>query len=506
VGGRGRRANGWATGPATGVRCAVYRRVDRRFPTLMRMPPARRSSRRPILRGVFIGAACILAFGAAAWVLGYLRIKPSGVQPAAPFHEAARSAADARRLHLQIDPPKLVASNDSAARRRLVQATNSAFGELVGSGDGSPVAWDPDTGLWDYVPRAEALHAPTWWQSANALDAVVRYASAFHVTNPDVQHLLQTVYQLNVSKPGTSAPKDFEDVFMDDTAWWGIAWVDAARYEQHVLHDDSEAATFLKVGEAIARWLEAQPKRCGDASIPFRDGYTPNTITDAEFVDLVAELGQMRSGHGPLGNPALAHEWTSDAEQTLHWLESVKLINVSSGGLYRTEDNHCRPVGQPQTYTEGEVADALVQVGALTHDPTYTEQAAAFINRVLAPGNGMLANGVLQEQCEAQSGQCLGHSYNIMVYKGLFDDAVKDWTQATHSTTYDSFLNAQAQAVISNATGNPADHCATATTCQLSLYWARRVPVNHEPLVTTAGSQASGLSALVNALWSIEHR
>jgi hypothetical protein len=458
-----------------------------------------------MLRGILIGAACVLALGTAAWLLGYLRLKPAGTQPAAPFHVAARSAADAHRVHVQIDPPKLQASNDSAARRRLVRATNAAFDETLGSGDSSPVSWDPDTGLWDYVPSAEGLHAPTWWQSALVMDAVVRYASAFHVTNPEIQNLLETVYRLNVSKPGTSAPQDFEDVFMDDTAWWGIAWVDAARYEERVLHDDSEAAAFVKVAEAIARWLEAQPKRCGDASIPFRDGYTPNTITDAEFVDLVAQLGQMRS-RGPLADPRLAREWTSDAQQTLHWLESVKLINVSTGGLYRTEDNHCRPVGQPQTYTEGEVAAALVQMGTLTHHPAYIAQAATFINRVLEPGHGMLANGVLQEQCEAKAHECLGHSYNITIYKGLFDDAVADWTQATHSTTYDSFLHAQAQAVIRNATGVANDHCATATTCQLSLYWARRVPVDHEPLVTTAGSQASGLSALVNALWSSEHR
>jgi hypothetical protein len=444
----------------------------------------------------------VLAVGAGAWRAGLLRLRSStGVQPAAPSH----SVADVRKFAVQIHPPPVSARDTSAARRRLVLATDSALNELIGSGDDSAVSWDPSTGLWDYVPTSEETaagegRAPTWWQSALALDAVVRAAMASHSTNPLYQQVIETTYAHNVEKPGTYAPQDFENQYMDDTAWWGIAWVHAARYELQVVHDATDASTYLSLAEDDARYLEAQPKRCGRAAIPFRDGYTPNTITDSEFIDLVAQLGQMRSGHGTLANPTLAAEWTADARQTLAWLESSGLINMRRGGVYRTDNNSCHPVGRAQTYTEGEVADALTQMRLLTHDPTYANQAAVFINRVLQPSHGMLYDGVLQEQCEARTGQCLGHSYNTTVFKGLFDDAVADWTKATHSTVYDSFIAAQAQAVIRNATGLTHGGCASANDCQLSMYWARRVPDGHQPLVPTPGSQTSGLTALVNAL------
>jgi glycosyl hydrolase family 76 len=462
------------------------------------MPPARRH---PLVRGAILGAVLVLVLGAAAWRLGYVRLGKQGVQAAAPAH----SLTGARPLAAQTDPPAAALKNSSPAGRRLLLATDSAVAQLIGSGTTSTVSWDPSTGLWDYAPAREERatgkgRTPTWWQSALALSAVVRAATALRSTNPLYQQVIQTTYEHNVSKPGTYAPKDFENNYMDDTGWWGIAWANAARYELEVRHDTAAASTYLTIAEDDARYLDAQPKRCGAASIPFKDGYTPNTITDAEYIDLLALLGQLRSAHGPLADAQLAAEWTADAGKTLAWLEASGLINLRTGNVRRTENDHCRAVGPPQTYTEGEVADALTQVGVLTHDPTEVDQAALFINRVIRPSSGMIHAGVLQEPCEATAGLCKGDSYNILVFKGLFDEAVADWMAATRSTTYDGVLRAQAEAIIRNATGVADRICATASSCRLSMYWARRVAPAHEPLVPTPGSQASGLVALVDAL------
>lgn len=459
------------------------------------------SRRHPVLRGAILGVVLVLVLGGAAWGLGYVRVGAPGVQAAAP----ARSLVGAHGLAAQTDPPAAQLKHSSAARRRLLIATTSAVNLLIGSGSTSTVSWDSSTGLWDYAPAREERatgkgRTPTWWQSALALDAVVRAATTLRSTDPLYQQVIQTTYAHNVSKPGTYAPRNFENNYMDDTGWWGIAWADAARYELQVRHDAAAASTYLRIAEDDARYLAAQPKRCGAASIPFKDGYTPNTITDAEYIDLVALLGQLRSGHGPLANPQLAAQWTAAAGRTLAWLEASGLIDLRTGSVHRTENVHCRPGGPAQTYTEGEVADALVQMGVLTHDPTEVDQAALFINRVLRPASAMMHDGVLQEPCEAQAGRCAGSSYNILVFKGLFDNAVADWTAATHSSTYGPVLRTQADAIIRNATG-VADHiCATASACRLSMYWARRIPPPREALVPTPGSQASGLEALVNAL------
>jgi hypothetical protein len=462
------------------------------------MSPTRRH---PVLRGALFGVVMVLALGAAAWGLGYVRLGKQSVQAAAPAH----SLAGARRLTASIGPTASALRRSSATRRRLLIATGSAVDQLVGSGSTSTVSWDPATGLWDFAPVREERatgrgRTPTWWQSAIALDAVVRAATTLRSVNPVYQQVIQTTYAHNVSKPGTYAPSDFENNYMDDTGWWGIAWADAARYELQVRHDTSAASTYLRIAEDDARYLAAQPKRCGAAAIPFKDGFAPNTITDAEYIELVALLGQIRSAHGSLADARLAGQWTADAAQTLAWLEGSGLIDLRTGSVHRTENARCRPGGPAQTYTEGEVAQALTQVGVLTHDPTEIDQAALFINRVLHPAHGMIHQGVLQEQCEATAGRCAGQSYNITVFKGLFDNAAADWMAAAHSTVYDGVLRAQAAAVIRNATGVRGHVCATAGTCHLSMYWARRVPVAREALVATPGSQASGLVALVNAL------
>jgi hypothetical protein len=461
------------------------------------MSPVRRH---PVLSGLILGAVVVLALGAAAWQLGYLRLVKRGTGPAAPVH-----SVNLHRLAALVHPPAVSTGGDPLARRQVLQATESALNELIGSGGNSTVSWDPSSGLWDYAPLKEERatgkgRTPTWWQSALALDAVVRAATALHSTDSAYQQVIQTTYAQNVSKPGTYAPADFENNYMDDTGWWGIAWAHAARYELRVQHDTSAASTYLSVAEDDARYLEDQPKRCGAASIPFKDGYAPNTITDAEFIVLAAQLGQLRSGHSPLADPGLASEWRTDATRTLSWLESSGLVNLRTGAVRRTQDNHCRSVGPAQTYTEGEVADALIQVGLLTHDRSDINEAAVFLNRVLEPRHGMLASGVLQEPCEGETRLCLGQSYNITVFKGLFDDAVADWSAVTGSAAYQPFLAAQAQAIIHNATGLTSGACTTASSCQLSMYWARLVPQAHQPIVPTPGSQASGVSALVNAL------
>jgi len=456
--------------------------------------------RHPLLCGTILGAVCVAAVGAGLWRAGYLRLHSPGIAPAAPAHPVR-----VHRLAALVHPPSVSSGGDPVARRRILLATESALRELAGSGSNSTVSWDASTGLWDYAPVKEERatgkgRTPTWWQSALALDAVIRAATTLGSTDPYYQQLIQSTYARNVSKPGTYAPQDFENNYMDDTAWWGIAWLHAAEYELRVLHDTSTASTYLTVAEDDARYLDQQPKRCGAASIPFKDGYAPNTITDAEYIDLVAQLGQIRAGHGALANAGLASEWRADATRTLSWLESSGLVDMRTGAVHRTQDNHCRSVGPAQTYTEGEVADALTQVGLLTHDRSYINQAAVFLNRVLEPRHGMLAAGVLQEPCEGKTHLCLGQSYNITVFKGLFDDAVADWSAATGSAAYEPFLAAQAQAIVHNATGLARDSCTSPGTCQLSMYWARLVPQAHQPIVPTPGSQASGLSALVNAL------
>jgi hypothetical protein len=116
-----------------------------------------------------------------------------------------------------------------------------------------------------------------------------------HDTNPIYQQVLVSTYERNVYRQRSPAPRDFALKFMDDTAWWGLAWLDASRYELAQRHDAAPAAKFLAVAEYDARYIAAQPKSCG--GIPWERGCPPDTVTSAEFIGLTAGLSSYRSGH-----------------------------------------------------------------------------------------------------------------------------------------------------------------------------------------------------------------
>jgi hypothetical protein len=416
---------------------------------------------------------------------------------------AHRSAVGGRTEQLLTAPASLRGSRGRAA---LAAVADSAARELAGSGDGSPVGFDALTGLWDRQRRPldadVAWQPPRWWQSGLALRALVRYLRTAHDTDPAYARLIAEVYDANVYRPGTLHPVDFENKFMDDTGWWGLAWLEAFEYERSVAGDAAAASRYLRLAEAEAYYIWSSPRTCGGQGIEFAANHTPNTVTDAEFVSLAAQLSRIRSAPGPWQDLALAARWLTAARGTLGWVESTGLVNMTMGTVRATDTPGCRPAGQGMTYMQGEMADALTQMSAATGDAAYAGQATAYINRALSPTGGMLAGGVLQEPCEASASACARRSYNITVYKGLLVDAVSDWTRQTGAATYVPFLYAQASAVIrdSASDGQRPAQCSTAHACQLSMYWARREPADGLPVGLNAGSQAAGLSALTAAL------
>src|SRR5207245_6444604 len=107
----------------------------------------------------------------------------------------------------------------------------------------------------------------------------VRYLERTHSTSPAYERSIRLLYSHNVVRPNTHAPLDFANWFSDDTGWWGVAWLEAAKYEIRVRHDSVEAAKFLEVAEWEANFLGQQPKSCG--GIQWGMGKPPNAPTTA---------------------------------------------------------------------------------------------------------------------------------------------------------------------------------------------------------------------------------
>jgi hypothetical protein len=382
----------------------------------------------------------------------------------------------------------------------IAQAAANAAAELASTDKQSIVSWSPKTGLWGRSAPA------AWWQSALDLYTLVRYLEASHNTQANFQHVIVMTYKLNRRLPGTDQPINFGNQYMDDTGWWGIAWLEAARYELHDQHDIADARRFLAVAEWDANYIYSRPRPCHTQGIEWQINYPPDTITNAEFIALAAGLSTLRRQPGPFHDPALAAKWRAEAEQILAWLEGSGLVNIDRGVVRDTYNGHCKPAGGPLIYTQGEMAEALVALGMATRQPIYYQEAAAFLNRVLRNSWHTLSYGILQNPCEAQRGLCATngwHSLDTSIYKSLVVNAMADWTRATGEATYTSFLRAQAEAVIANAAtnGQTLTSCQTPHDCQLGYYWSRRINPKLAPMPVNAGTQEQGLSALTDALF-----
>jgi hypothetical protein len=407
--------------------------------------------------------------------------------------DASRTRAALERAPQSIAPPVPTVSGQGSA---FAAAARHGIAELLGQGGRSIVAWNSRTGLWGGHIKAN------WWQSALAMLTIVRYAERTHDTSAVYQHLLHRIYERNIYKPHATARHNFANEFMDDTAWWGLGWLEASRYELNVRHNRHDAARFLAVAEADANYISASPKVCGGIVWALRR--LPDTITSAEFVALLAGLYNYTSQPGAFYEPSRAGTYLADALGRLNWLERTRLINIKRGTLYNGLNERCRRIGAPMTYTEGEVADALVAVGTALNDRSYYREAARFLRYTLSRRSGLVSHGILQERCETQPGGCrrLHYKFDIPAYKGLFVNAVVDWSEATRSHTYTRFLTAQASAVVDHAIAQSRDgqaRCAAPQSCQFDFVWTQPTDPT-STLGVTVGGQESALDALTAAL------
>src|SRR5437764_10046393 len=282
----------------------------RRAPALGRGLGARACSlrRRLVLLGVSL-MACLPPGLALAESAGPIRTDLPPPPPVAACHKSGARCGPVQRR---------AASNRAATRAKLpagavLNAATQGMRELLGFGDAhNPLRWDPNQGLWGgYNSYATSTKRPAWWQSAIATWTLVRYLEATGSTDPAYQDVLDRTFELNVSTPGSRAPINFANEYMDDTGWWGLAWTEAARYELNVRGDGTLAARYLAVAEWDGNYIARAPRSCG--GIVWQLGYPADTISNAEFAALSAELYAIRHGPGTFHDGVKAARWLHQA-------------------------------------------------------------------------------------------------------------------------------------------------------------------------------------------------
>jgi predicted alpha-1,6-mannanase (GH76 family) len=276
------------------------------------------------------------------------------------------------------------------------------------------------TGLW---------RTTGWWNSANALTAVIAYTRS--TGDRSYQEVVENTFtraqrgfvKVQRRKPG------FINDFFDDNLWWALAWVAAS--------DLTGDERYLAAARAIfAHSLSGWDDTCGGGLWWSEKRDYKNAITNELFLTLAALLAARVPGKQEYRDWAL-REW--------EWLHGSGLIGPSglvNDGLTAACANNG---GTTWTYNQGVILGGLAALYELTGDEAYLRQGEAIADTALRDLTG--PRGILAEPAEASAN---AGDRDMPQFKGIFVRYLVDFSRHAGKPEYGAFLLANADSVLAN--------------------------------------------------------
>jgi predicted alpha-1,6-mannanase (GH76 family) len=272
------------------------------------------------------------------------------------------------------------------------------------------------TGLWKTTG---------WWNSANALTAVIRYSSLYTEDPSYVGVVENTFVRAQWQKAG------FINDFFDDNLWWALAWVAAC--------DLTGEQRYLNAAQAIfAHSLSGWDDTCGGGLWWNQDRKYKNAITNELFLTLAGLLSQRVPANREYRDWAL-REW--------EWLRASGLIgplDLVNDGLTAACANNG---GTTWTYNQGVILGGLAALFEITGEDDFLRQGEDIADATLR--SLVSSRGILAEPCEPSG--CDGDQTQ---FKGIFVRYLHEFSARSGKPAYRAFILANAESVLQNA-GNP---------------------------------------------------
>jgi hypothetical protein len=355
----------------------------------------------------------------------------------------------------------------TSAGTRVAHVASSVAGAAV-----SPQQAGADEMMLSYSGN---LIGSSWWQAAIAQSTLETYQQATGDTS-FYGDIAQT-YTTYVGNDPSGQPS-FEDAYLDDTGWWGLAWLQ--------FYTMTSNASYLQTAETDAAYIHQQwdtdASSCGGVGGVYWEITSSGdigrvAISNETFLELTAWLYNVTKN-------ATYLSW---AEAEWSWLSGSGLIS-SSNLVYDGFNSNCQPSAVYWTYNQGVILAGLAQLYVATGNTSLITEAENIATAAIAK---LAPSGVLTEWCQPSSCDA-----DEVSFKGIFVRDLKVLATIAGTSQFNSFFAAQAAAVEAHDTnGNN----------QLGLSWSGPAPNPCPASLTSTNpcdsqTQVSAEDALVAAL------
>jgi predicted alpha-1,6-mannanase (GH76 family) len=280
--------------------------------------------------------------------------------------------------------------------------------------------YDVETGRWD--------PAAPWWQSGNALQALLDYMVKSRSTKPYMWAVENTVEKQREPLPWwPEGGGEFRADSTDDTGWWALAMI-----RLYDLTRDREYLEIATIDEAYIRqyWDDV----CGGGlwwDIPQKT--YKNAISIELYIKLLASL------HNRIRGDTV---YLERAIEAWNWLKNSGMINrenLINDGL-QTQTGSCDSnLGTTWTYNQGVILGGLAELFRATGDRGYLS-AARRIATAVTTSPSLSPNGILTEPCEPAN-TC---NADQAAFKGIFARNLDELDSVLPGHPYRRYLRAQA--------------------------------------------------------------
>jgi predicted alpha-1,6-mannanase (GH76 family) len=284
-----------------------------------------------------------------------------------------------------------------------------------------------------YSPRTGRWRTTGWWNSANALTAVIGYTR--HTGDQTYRGVIETTFTRAQRRH-----RGFINSFYDDNGWWALAWVAA--------YDLTAEPRYLAAAQTLfARNMNGWDDSCGGGLWWNEKRRYKNAITNEQFLTLAALLYQRSPGE---------RDYLDWALRTWAWIRGSGMIGphgLVNDGLTAACVNNGRTTW---TYNQGVILGGLAALHEITRETEYLRAAESIADAAL---RGLTDEaGILAEPCEPTG--CDGDQTQ---FKGIFVRYLHEFLPYSGRPAYRAFLLANADSVLDKAR-NPAG--------QFGLRWA----------------------------------